>query len=63
MKLVGYCDSDLGGDLDTSRSTSGYIFYIGETTISWRSKLQSQVSLSITEAEYVAVTEAAKEKI
>ena len=31
VKLVGYCDSDLGGDLDTSRSTSRYIFCIGGT--------------------------------
>ena len=61
--LEGYCDSDLGGDLDTSRSTSGYIFCIGGTTVSWRSKLQGHVSLSTTEAEYVAATEATKEKI
>ena len=34
VKLVGYCDSDLGGDLDTNRSTSGYIFFIGGIIIS-----------------------------
>ena len=63
IKLSGFCDADLAGDLDSSRSTSGYVFNIGGTAISWRSQLQSIVSLSTTEAEYVAVAEAVKEKM
>lgn len=60
--LNGFCDADLGGDLDISRSTSSYVFDIGEIAMSWRFKLQSQVALSTTKAEYVAATEAVKEK-
>ena len=63
VELCGFCDADLTGDFDSSRSTSGYVFNIGSTAISWRSKLQSIVSLSTTEAEYVAVAEAVKEKM
>lgn len=31
--LKGFCESDLGGDLGTSRSTFGYIFCIGGTAV------------------------------
>jgi hypothetical protein len=51
------------GDKDSRRSTTGYVFTIGGTTISWISKLKNVVSLSTTEAEYVASTEASKEMI
>jgi hypothetical protein len=59
--LQGYVDSDMSGDKDNRRSTTGYFFTIGGTTVSWISKLQKVVSLSTTEAEYVAATEASKE--
>jgi hypothetical protein len=61
--LQGYVDLDMTGDKDNRRSTTGYVFTIGETTISWILKLQKVVSLSTTEAEYVASTEASKEMI
>lgn len=28
--LVSYCDSDLVGDIDTSKSTSGTLFFLGD---------------------------------
>lgn len=64
-KLIvqGFVDSDFAGDQDTRRSTTGYVFMVGSTAVSWVSRLQKIVTLSTTEAEYVAVTEAAKEMI
>ena len=56
-------DVDLGGDVNSSKSISGYSYTIGGTTVSWMSKLQKCVSLSSTKAEYVAITEAGKEMI
>ena len=50
----------MAGDKDSKRSTTGYVFTIGGTIISWISKLQKVVSLSTTEAEYVATTELVK---
>ena len=38
LKLRGYSDADWGGDLDESRSTSGYVFTLGGGAISWCSK-------------------------
>ncbi|WOG92347.1 hypothetical protein DCAR_0311611 [Daucus carota subsp. sativus] len=53
-KLVGYSDSDYGGDLDDGKSTSGYAFHIGSAIFSWSSKKQQTVALSTCEAEYIA---------
>jgi hypothetical protein len=61
--LIGYSDADWAGDLDERRSTSGYLFTLNGTAISWRSKLQDTVALSTVEAEYIAMSEAAKESI
>ena len=61
--LVGFTDADFDGDLDDRRSTSGYVFLSGSTSISWCSKKQNSVSLSTTEAEYKAVALAAQECI
>ena len=58
-----FVDDDRGGDVDSSKSTSGYIYTIGETVVSWMYRLQKCVSLSSTEAEYVAIAEAGKEMI
>jgi hypothetical protein len=63
VKLIGYSDANWGGDLETRRSTSGYVFYVAGGTVSWLSKKQATVALSSTEAEYMALTQAAKEAI
>ena len=62
-KLKGYVDSDWGGDYSTRKSTTGYIFLLGYTPISWSSKLQKSVAISSCEAEYMALKEATKELI
>jgi len=59
--LTGFYDSDWGGDYPTRKSTTGYLFRLGNTAISWSSKLQSTVALSSCEAEYMALKEAVKE--
>lgn len=61
--LVGYSDADWAGDLDTRRSTSGYVFQIQGNTVSWCSKRQASVSKSSTEAEYIALSGASQEGI
>ena len=63
LKVQGYVDTDFGGEVDHRRSTTGYIFTVGTTAVSWMSQIQKIVTLSTTEAEYVAVTEASKEMI
>ncbi|KAL6310751.1 hypothetical protein AAG906_015088 [Vitis piasezkii] len=63
LKLQGYVDADFAGDIDSRKSTTGFVFILGGTTISWASNLQKIVTLSTIEAEYVAATEVGKEMI
>ena len=63
LQLIGFSDADWAGDIDTRHSTSGYIFQIGNSTISWCSKKQITVAKSTTEAEYVSLALAAQEAI
>lgn len=59
--LVGYTDADMAGDVDSRKSTSGYLIAFAKGAVSWQSKLQKCVALSTTEAEFIAATEACKE--
>jgi Reverse transcriptase (RNA-dependent DNA polymerase) len=60
-ELHGFCDADWAGDIDTRRSTTGYVFLMDGGAVSWSSKRQPTVALSTTEAEYMSATQATKE--
>ena len=62
-KVVAYCDSNFAGDKDSRNSVTGFCIYIGRCLISWKSRGQKSVTLSSTEAEYVAVSEVCAEII
>ena len=59
--ILGFSDADYAADLDKCRSTTGYIFKLWNSSISWKSSLQHVVALSTTEVEYIAVADAIKE--
>ena len=61
--IVGFCDADWAGDLDTRRSTTGFVFMMESGAVSWGSKLQPTVALSSAEAEYMAACGAVQEAI
>ncbi|KAJ9554092.1 hypothetical protein OSB04_018137 [Centaurea solstitialis] len=63
LSLHGFTDADWAGDVITRRSTTGYCFSLGSAVVSWCSKKQQTVTLSSTEAEYVAATMATQECI
>ncbi|GFW75876.1 retrovirus-related Pol polyprotein from transposon TNT 1-94 [Trichonephila clavipes] len=63
LKLRCYSDSDFATNRDDRVSMGGFITFIDETPISSRTFKQKSVSLSTIEAEYVSLTEAAKEFI
>lgn len=63
INLLVYSDADYGGDLDTRRSTTGYVLLIGGGAISWSSQRQPTVALSTTESEYIAACQTLKELI
>ena len=59
--LNAYTDADFAGDPSTSRPTSGYVITLSSGPICWRSRLQREVVLSTTEAEYLAATETCRQ--
>lgn len=61
--LTGYSDADWGGDCNDYKSTSGYMFQIGCTAVSWKSKKQSCTALSTTKAEYMALSSTTQEAV
>lgn len=54
FRLIGYSDNDWGRGMDERKSTTGFTFFIGDTTFTWSSKKQDIVRLSSCEAKYVA---------
>jgi len=58
--IVGYSDASFANNYDRT-SVSGYAFVAAKGAITWGSKKQNIVSLSTTEAEYVCLSDAARE--
>ncbi|KAI3450211.1 hypothetical protein Pfo_006876 [Paulownia fortunei] len=54
--VEGFVDFDYAKNLDTRKSLTGFIFIIFGTTMCWKSSLQYVVALSITKAEYIAIS-------
>jgi hypothetical protein len=63
FRLYGYTDSDWAGSASDRKSTSGCCFSLGSAMTSWQSRKQSSISLSTTEAEYIAACSASCEAI
>jgi hypothetical protein len=53
LELVGYSDADWAGDPDDRRSTTGSLFMIGGSPVTWQSQKQKAVALSTCEAQYI----------
>jgi hypothetical protein len=59
--LHGYTDSSLGDQTDDRYSTSGYVFILANGAISWASRKQKTIAQNTTEAEYMALADAANQ--
>nr|GEX72181.1 hypothetical protein [Tanacetum cinerariifolium] len=56
VALTTFADANHASCQDTRRSTSGSVQFLGERLISWSSKRQKSAAISITEAEYIALS-------
>nr|GEW33792.1 uncharacterized mitochondrial protein AtMg00810-like [Tanacetum cinerariifolium] len=56
FKLTAFSDADHAGCIDTHKSTSGGIQFLGEKLVSWMSKKHNYTAMSSAEAEYVALS-------
>ncbi|GJV63586.1 hypothetical protein Tco_1474414 [Tanacetum coccineum] len=56
FELTAFSDADHAGCLDTRKSTSGGIQFLGDKLVSWMSKKQDCTAMSSAEAEYMALS-------
>ncbi|GKA53788.1 hypothetical protein Tco_0747103 [Tanacetum coccineum] len=56
FELTTFLDADHAGCIDTRKSTSGGIQFLGDKLVSWMSKKQNCTAMSSAEAEYVALS-------
>ena len=63
MKLQGFTDADWAGSPSDQKSTSGGIFNLGSTAVSWYTRKQRSVALSSVEGECMASNQASCEAI
>ncbi|GJY36647.1 integrase, catalytic region, zinc finger, CCHC-type containing protein [Tanacetum coccineum] len=56
FELTAFSDADHAGCLDTRKSTSGGIQFLGDKLVSWMSKKQNCTAMTSAEAEYVALS-------
>ncbi|KAM2701565.1 hypothetical protein EV2_003381 [Malus domestica] len=59
--LIGYADAGYLSDPHMARFQTGYVFTIGDTTISWTSTKQTLVATSLNHAEILTLHEALHE--
>ena len=59
--LVSFADADYAADEETRRSVAGRIHILNSGPVSWSSRMMQVVALSTTEAEFMSMTEAAKD--
>jgi hypothetical protein len=56
LELIGYSDADLAGDPDDRKSTTGSLFMIRGSPVTWQLQKQKVVALSSCESKYMAAT-------
>lgn len=53
-ELIGFTDNDYAGSMEDRRSTSGYVFMLSGTVVTWSSRKQLIVTLNTTEDKFIA---------
>jgi len=61
VEVIGYADADWAGDAVSRRSQSGYVFKLGDGSVSFSTSKQRTVSLSSMESECKALCTAVRE--
>ncbi|GKB12735.1 hypothetical protein Tco_0846658 [Tanacetum coccineum] len=59
--IEGYSDANWISYIKDSRSTSGYVFTLGGTAISWKSSKQTAIAKSMMESESIALDKCREE--
>ena len=57
LGISAYTDSDWTSNLEDQRSQTGYFLTIADGAFSWISRAQRTIALSLTETEYMALSD------
>ncbi|GKC95492.1 retrotransposon protein, putative, ty1-copia subclass [Tanacetum coccineum] len=63
LNVTGFCDASWQCDKDDTKSQTGYVFVVNGGAVDWKSKKQTTIAMSATQAEYMAALEAAMEAV
>jgi hypothetical protein len=63
IHVEAYSDSEFAGDRETRASVYGFVIFVCDAPVSWKSRSTKSVTLSSTEAEYYGASETSKEEI
>lgn len=63
LGIVKYVDSSYAGDLENKKLITRYCFFFGRAIITWYSKQQYTVSIFISKAKYVAISQCIRENV
>ncbi|GJU98144.1 putative reverse transcriptase domain-containing protein [Tanacetum coccineum] len=63
LNVTGFCDASWQCDKDDTKSQTGYVFVVNGGAVDWKSKKQTMIAMSTTQAEYMAASEAAMEAV
>ena len=61
MSVTAYCDSDYANSVTDRKSITGYCVLLNGNLVSWKTKKQTTVAQSSTEAEFMALSDVVKE--
>jgi hypothetical protein len=53
--LKGYSDTNWISDTNDTKSTSGYVFTLGDAAVSWKSSKQTCIARSTMESEFITL--------
>jgi len=63
FEISGFSDSDYAKDISTRKSVSGYVVFLNNSLVTAKSKMQECITLSVTEAELIALVNCIQEMI
>jgi hypothetical protein len=61
--FIEYSDNNHTDDIDTSKSTSRTLFFLGKCLVNWQSVKKQVVALSSCEVEYIAASTASTQAL
>lgn len=63
LEVIEYANNSYVSNLKNKKSIIKYYFFFGKVIITWYSKWQQTISISISKTEYIALSQGAKKGV